>query len=329
MRRLLVIGGGIVGASAAYFAARRGFVVTLLDAGEGRSSDVPAALLNPVRGQSGKVEALSLKGLRQTWALIQELEVCGHVVPHGQTGVLRPVPDEKTRRKWQANLPAELPHRWRESTDLPPGWHSALEIPEGGWVSGAALVRVLKVASGARLVRGRAAAITGSGAVLEGGTTLAADQVICCGGSFGAAQFGVGRGVHRAGSLLLLDEAPEQPLSFGAYLSPAQVGGVLGATFETQVDSHAEALALGLPLKSLDWLLDKGGALTDLRGAGVTGRWTGVRLSPLRCGLDESGVWHISGLGSKGFLLGPLLARDVVAGMASPTQDCCSSSWYR
>ena len=72
--KLLVIGGGIAGASAAYFAARRGWAVTLLDAGEGRSSDVPAALLNPVRGQSGKVETQALEGLRCTWALIRALE---------------------------------------------------------------------------------------------------------------------------------------------------------------------------------------------------------------------------------------------------------------
>ena len=87
---------------------------------------------------------------------------------------------------------------------------------------------------------------------------------------------------------------------------------MLGATFEAPTNSHAEALALGLPLKSLDWLLAKGAALSDLRGVGVTGRWTGVRLSPLRCGPDESGVWHLSGLGSKGFLLGPLLGKGLV-----------------
>ena len=184
--RLLVIGGGIAGASAAYFAAQRGWAVTLLDAGEGRSSDVPAALLNPVRGQSGKVEAQALEGLRCTWALIRELEKNGHTVPHGQTGVLRPVPDEKTRHKWEANLPAELPHSWRGTDNLPAGWHRVLELPEGGWVSGAALVRALKVASGARLIRGRAAHLWAGGAVLEGGERLIADQVICCGGSFGA-----------------------------------------------------------------------------------------------------------------------------------------------
>ena len=257
VKHLLIVGGGVAGASAAYFAARSGWAVTLLDAGESRASDVPAALLNPVRGQSGKVEPLSLAGLRFTFALIRELEAAGHAVPHHQTGVLRPVPDEKTRRKWEANLPAELPHRWRDPAGLPPGWHSVLDIPEGGWVSGAALVRSLVAASGARVVRGRAATVTASGAVLEGGEILWADRVLCCGGSSGSEG-----GIHRAGSLLLLDSAPVQPLSFGAYLSPAIRGGVLGATFEAPAASHAAALALGLPLKSLDWLLGKGAALS-------------------------------------------------------------------
>ena len=314
MKPLLIVGGGVAGASAAYFAARFGWAVTLLDAGEGRASDVPAALLNPVRGQSGKVEAQALLGLRFTFALIAELEAAGHAVPHAQTGVRRPVPDETTRRKWEANLPAELPHRWHGPADLPPGWHSLLEIPEGGWVSGAALVRALVSASGARVVRGQVATVTATRAVLESGDTLAAAQVLCCGGSFGRSS-----GTHRAGSLLLLDQVPPQPLSFGAYLSPARSGGVLGATFEAPAHSHAAALALGLPLKSLDWLLTKGAALSDLRGVGVTGRWSGVRLSPLNCGPDTAGVWHLSGLGSKGFLLGPLLARQVVEEMASHT----------
>ncbi|AWN24660.1 FAD-dependent oxidoreductase [Deinococcus irradiatisoli] len=310
-----MVGGGIAGASAAYFAAHSGWAVTLLDAGEGRASDVPAALLNPVRGQSGHVEPRSLAGLRCTWALIAELEAAGHPVAHGRTGVRRPVPDEKTRRKWQARLPAELPHVWRDPAGLPSGWHSVLDLPEGGWVGGGALVAALVAASGARVVRGRATQVWAGGARLEGGDTLGAERVLCCGGSFGAALSGTAGGLHRAGSLLLLNKAPARPLSFGAYLSPARSGGVLGATFETPAQGHAAALAPGLPLRSLAWLLDKGTALSDLRGVNVTGRWTGVRLSPLRCGPDDSGVWHLSGLGSKGFLLGPLLAREVVGEM--------------
>ncbi|WP_225429810.1 FAD-dependent oxidoreductase [Deinococcus detaillensis] len=319
--RLLIIGGGIAGASAAYFAAQAGHRVTLLDAGAGRSSDVPAALLNPVRGQSGKVEPQALAGLRCTWALIAELQAAGQHIPHGQTGVLRPVPDEKTQRKWAAALPTELPHIWRGPAGLPPSWQSVLELPEGGWVSGAAFVGALKRASGARLMRGKAARIWASGAALESGEILEAERVIFCGGSLGA-EFSHQNGgeqsshlegaTHRAGSLLLLSQAPQQPLSFGAYLSPAAVGGVLGATFEAPAVSHAAALAGGLPFKSLDWLLQKGAALSDLGGVQVTGRWTGVRLSPLRSEPDAAGVYHLSGLGSKGFLLGPLLARELV-----------------
>ena len=40
------------------------------------------------------------------------------------------------------------------------------------------------------------------------------------------------------------------------------------------------------------------------------------RQSPgLLFALTEAGVWHLGGLGSKGFLLGPLLARGVVEGI--------------
>lgn len=318
--KLLIVGGGVAGASAAYFAARAGHHVTLLDAGAGRSSDVPAALLNPVRGQSGKVEPQALAGLRFTWALLAELQALGHVIPHSQTGVLRPVPDEKTQRKWAAALPAEMPHVWREPAGFPSGWHRVLDVPEGGWVSGAALVGALKRASGARLVRGKALRIRAGGAALESGEVLEAERVIFCGGSFGAEFSHQNDGqregaTHRAGSLLLLGQAPQQPLSFGAYLAPAAVGGVLGATFEAPTASHAAALAGGLPLRSLDWLLQKGAALSDLSGVQITGRWTGVRLSALRSERDALGVYHLSGLGSKGFLLGPLLARKLVRGL--------------
>ena len=64
-------------------------------------------------------------------------------------------------------------------------------------------------------------------------------------------------------------------------------------------------------------LLGKGAALCDLSGLRVTGHWTGSRLSGLKVGRDESGAWHLSGLGSKGFLLGPLLARELAGQLLS------------
>lgn len=114
---------------------------------------------------------------------------------------------------------------------------------------------------------------------------------------------------HRAGTLLTLDRPVTRvPVSFGAYLAPAGVGGVLGATFEAPASTWQ---APTLPLRSLGWLLGKAEALTDTGGARVTGRWSGTRLSGLVAGRTPDGVWRLSGLGSKGFLLGPLLARHV------------------
>ena len=320
MKRLIIVGGGVAGASSAYFAAQRGWQVTVVDCGQHAASDVPSALLNPVRGQSGQVPARAAEGLALTWELIATLTAAGYDVPHGRSGVIRPVPDERTQTKFNRNL-AELPHEWWDSAAVPElrsGWHAALYLPQGGWVDGPALCRSLLAASGAGVVRGRVEATDGQGgAVLKGGEALEADAVVWCGGSFGTqtqrpAHLGA-RPLqsHRAGTLLTLQDSPGPlPLSFGGYLAPAAQGGVLGATFERPA---AEWSVPQLPLTSLDWLLGKGRALRSLRDLQVRGRWSGTRLSGLRLGQAGPAEWELSGLGSKGFLLGPLLAHELVA----------------
>ncbi|WP_075831781.1 NAD(P)/FAD-dependent oxidoreductase [Deinococcus marmoris] len=322
--RTLVIGGGIAGASVAYFLSRLGAQVTVIDAGLHAASSVPSALINPVRGQSGGVDARALEGMRLTWELLRELEAAGFHVPHGQTGMLRPVPDDKARARFERNLPPELPHRWLSRDELPvplpPAWAHALWLPEGGWVDGAAFTRALLEVSGAAVIRGRAEQVGGQWLMVDGeGQNLTASlptahsphptpQIIHCGGSIGSGWAGEDR-TQRMGTLLTLDRAAaDVPLSFGAYLAPSAQGGVLGATYETPAQGWQ---APTLPLASLGWLLGKGEALADLSGVNVTGRWTGSRLSGLKTGQDERGVWHLSGLSSKGFLLGPLLAREL------------------
>ncbi len=324
VKSALVIGGGIAGASAAYFLSRLGVQVMVIDAGVHAASSVPSALINPVRGQSGGVDARALAGMATTWALLRELEAAGHVVPHGQTGVLRPVPDDQARARFERNLPPELPHRWLTRAEVPtpllPNWNHALWLPEAGWVDGAAFTRALLEASGATVVRGRAQEMNGRWVVVDGeGKNLTSAlpilhtphptfQIIHCGGSIGSSWRHETR-THRRGSLLTLDRAATNvPLSFGAYLAPSATGGVLGATYETPAQRWSPPT---LPLASLDWLLNKGEALANLGGVRVTGRWTGSRLSEQRTERDRTGMWHLSGLGSKGFLLGPLLARDL------------------
>lgn len=309
---VLVIGGGIAGASVAYFAARGGARVTVVDAGMHAASHVPSALVNPVRGQAGQVDEQAAEGLRLTWALVAALEEAGARVPHGQTGVLRPVPDDRTRQKFERNLPPQMPHEWLAPAAVPvslsPGWAHVLHLPEGGWLDGAALTAGLLALSGAEVVRARAQAWDARSVTLTGGHVLRAGAVVWCGGSLGSGWAGE-RGTHRAGTLLRLDQAAAAlPVSFGAYLAPAAEGGVLGATFEAPTVTWCEPT---LPLSSLGWLLSKGEALTDLSGVWVTGRWSGTRLSGLVAGRGADGTWRLSGLGSKGFLLGPLLARHV------------------
>ncbi|GHF97317.1 oxidoreductase [Deinococcus piscis] len=321
MGHLLVVGGGIAGASVAYWAAQAGWQVTVVDAGRATASHVPSALLNPVRGQSGKVPPRASEGLALTWALVQGLTAQGHDIPHGQTGVLRPVPDAAVQSRFQRHL-GDLPHEWwtpEQARELRPGWHAALYLPQGGWLDGAALCRGLLAASGAALVAAEVQQVSREGAQLVGGRALFADRVVWCGGSLGAGQRTQGQGAasqsHRAGTLLTLAGSPgPRPLSFGAYLAPAAQGGVLGATFERPA---AEWQPPQFPLSSLDWLLDKGQRLRPLAGLDVTGRWSGTRLSGLRAGPVAPSEWELSGLGSKGYLLGPLLARELMGRLSA------------
>ena len=307
MTRVLVIGGGVAGAAVTYWAAHLGARVTLLDAAEGRASEVPAALVNPVRGQNGTVGARAVEGMRETWRLVEALEGLGYAIPHGR-GLSRPVPDAATRERWATRLPPDLPHNWVDTAPgLAPGWSGALFLPEGGWLDGGALVRALTAASGAEVVRGRARAWDACGADLENGR-LTADLVVFCGGSRGADWAGEAA-THRGGSLWLTEGAPAPiPLSYGAYASPAATGGVIGATFEAP---SAHFNATPPPSLSLDWLAGKARKLLG-EVPPVTGTWSGSRLSGLRCGRTPDGVWRLTGLGSKGFLLGPLLARHLV-----------------
>ncbi len=302
----------MAGASVAYFASRLGVRVTVVDVGRHAASTVPSALLNPVRGQSGAVDERAVEGLRLTWALVDELTGAGHPVAHGRVGVLRPVPDARARRKFERHLPPELLHAWLSPQAAPvalaPGWEHALWLPEGGWLDGAAFTRGLLALSGAPVVRGRAVGWEARSVTLEDGQTLLGDAVVWCGGSVGAGWAGEAA-THRAGTLLTLDRpVTDVPMSFGAYLAPAAVGGVLGATFEAPAVSWREPT---LPLRSLGWLLGRAEALTALGGVRVTGSWSGTRLSGLAAGRTPDGAWRLSGLGSKGFLLGPLLARHV------------------
>ncbi len=324
-KKLLIIGAGIAGSSVAYFAARAGYACVLIDAGIGTTSRVPSALLNPVRGQGGQLVAHGLEGMDCTWELVAALEGQGYSIPHGQNSVYRPLPDAATREKWQAKMPLELEHTWLEPSEIDPAWglnlqshwHSVFQVKQGGWLEGAALIEALRHSSGAELIRGTAQSWTAHSVTLEAGDmhgdVLTGDEVIWCGGSWGAWLAGIVQ-PHRRGSVLLLDQPLSQnPVSFGIYSTPAAKGGVLGATYETPEASWS---GQGLPLSSLEWLISKAKhtfQTADFQTVYWRGIWTGSRLGGnILSGKHPAGHWQLGALGSKGFLLGPLLARGLV-----------------
>ncbi|WP_295820681.1 FAD-binding oxidoreductase [uncultured Deinococcus sp.] len=317
MSPVVVIGGGVAGSCVAYFLARAGRPVTVVDAGIHAASTVPSALLNPVRGQAGRVPERALEGLPFTWTLLRALVTAGFDIPHGATGVYRPVPDEKTRAKFDRHRPDGLDAQWQNPAQVPfaltTGHTAVLYLPQGGWVDGAAFTRAVREASGATVIRARATAWTAASVTLDDGRTLPAAHVVHCGGSVGTTWAGLD-GTHRAGTMLRLHRAATPaPVSFGAYLAPAAHGGVLGATFEGPATRWRPEV---LPLTSLEWLLRKGLALVPLMDTAVTGAWSGTRVSGLVAGPDTAGVWHLRGLGSQGFLLGPLLAAELAGRIA-------------
>ncbi|GEM49809.1 NAD(P)/FAD-dependent oxidoreductase [Deinococcus cellulosilyticus] len=309
MKPLIIVGGGIAGSALAYFATKEGLETVLVDAGKHAASDVPSALINAVRGQNGHVVEGGLEGARFTFALLDELSAAGFEVPHSRAGIYRPVPDEKTFLKWMKNLPENYPHEWLEQAPaevhLQEHWYRVLYLPVGGWVDGQAFCAALRIASGARVIRQTAVSIVPDRVVLQDQTALEG-TVVFCGGSYGASQAGFA-GTHRRGSLLLLqDTLSPLPVSFGIYATPARKGGVLGSTFETPEDRCSPQ---GLPLKSLNWLLEKARLTFRTLEPNFSGVWTGVRYSGAT--LPE-GLLTLTALGSKGFLLGPKLARDMV-----------------
>lgn len=313
-RHILVIGGGIAGSSVAYWAAQNGHAVTLFDAGLGRASDVPSALINPVRGQNGHVVPRGIEGMRCVWALVDELASAGFAVPHQRMGVFRPLLDELVRKRWETRLPPELSFCWRAASDVPGSpltsdWHSVLEVSDAGWLCGASFIQALKGRYSISSIPAQVTSWSDRWVTTDEGT-WEGDAVVWCGGSWGATRAGL-ENPHRRGSLLQLDRSISAvPVSFGVYASPAMSGGVLGATFEAPEPSWSDKT---VPLRSLHWLMTKTQAVFSDLEAEWVGTWTGSRLGGTpQMGLQPEGFWSLSALGSKGFLLGPMLAEELV-----------------
>jgi glycine/D-amino acid oxidase-like deaminating enzyme len=302
---VLIVGAGIAGASAAYFASKAGARVTLIASPSGTASQVPTALINPVRGTAGKVVTGGFEAARFTFQLIEELMQRGHHIGHGR-GVFRPVPDAETRERWQQQLPDEEDYEWRvvdASLGLSDAWHSALYLPQAGWVETNSLLQALLTESGAQRITAEVVAINARGAGVQcaDASVVEADSLLWCGGARGAALSGAGAHTFRPGSVLLLEQTlSEQAVSYGIYAAPCGRSGVVGSTSEPRANQYQDD-------PDSQWAIDR----LQRRVAGmwhhvprVTGTFRGVRFERNA----KASIATLDGFGSRGYLLAPLAA---------------------
>ncbi len=97
---VLIVGGGIIGCSIAYFLRKQGAEVIVLEKGDigAQASSAAAGLLAPIRPlcQRDPFKVLQLAGLVRFSSFVPELEaVSGITVGYEQTGTLRLLPAEK------------------------------------------------------------------------------------------------------------------------------------------------------------------------------------------------------------------------------------------
>ncbi|HRQ10068.1 MAG TPA: FAD-dependent oxidoreductase [Trueperaceae bacterium] len=307
---VLVVGGGIAGATLAYCLAREGVGVLLVDEGgtrAGGASSVPAALLNPNRGRSGGASAAGLAGLAGFWSLTSELEGGGHETGARRTGVLRVADNARQARGWQ-RLEGTT---WLEPSEVPAAYHAphgAMLVGRGGWVRPGKLLGALETATAARggvTLRGvRAGGLTANahGVTVDtsSGPLRAREVVLCLGAQrppgFRLPEFETVWGEARvlgaavdapypvAGSVVAAFGTDEVYVSGGHTAVPAEPGARLDDDLRRALSWHVPAVAAAPTLT----------------------RWVGARAKrpsgePVARRLTR-GVLMFGALGGRGFL---------------------------
>ena len=337
---VLIIGGGIAGWAAAYFAARAGRDVTLIDVGLHRASDLPIALVNPLRGKTGRLVPRGIEGTRASFALIDTLRDAGHRIEHGR-GLFRPLIDVATRAReydhWKALLPEDFAYEWHDAAPSFLGLAQpvpALHLREAGWVAPRDLLEALKSESHATTIVDEVVAIdfdpkTRAGPVsLASGPRITAHSLLWCGGAWGAARLDcpnednsksdaiykpgclIAGVFNSAGSLVTTPRTLNRgALTFGLYAVPLRDGStIIGPTREeSQHDFPNDAI----PDHAIARLQDR---IAQVFGANieVSSIWRGVRLVRMSSTTAQAlrNVPQITALGSRGFLIAPLLAAE-------------------
>ncbi len=315
---VLIVGGGIAGWSAAWFASRRGRDVTLVDEGVHRASDVPVALVNPLRGRVGRLVARGVDGMHATFALVDALRRDGHAIA-GARGLYRPLigryDEFATEAYWRATIGAALDFDWHDRAPTALGLVEcvpSLFLRDAGWVESAGLLGALVAGSRATRIDGRAVLDGIDRVVLADGSAIRARRVLWCGGAWGCALLDdaiANDARYEPGSLATCVATPtREPLSFGLYAVPRDDGMLVGPTREPPCKTWPTHAVPDDAVRHLeDRVARTFGTKIALRPA-----WRGVRLAhpSSRAAQALAGVPTITALGSRGYLMAPLLAAE-------------------
>ncbi len=304
---VIVVGGGVVGCAVAWFLAREGVAVTLLERGEiaGQASGAAAGMLAPLieadpERDGGRV--LLRWGrhcLEQFPALVAELRESAGVDPEYRgSGLLRVArdPAEAAALERRAGLLADAEVSWLApdaaralEPQLAPDLAGALHSPREGHVRSPLLVRAYAQAAarrGARIETGAPVmALVRERARVVGVETAegrrAAGQVVLCAGSW-TPSFAAGLGAPLPvapvrGQIVSLD-APDPPFSSivwggSTYLVPKLDGSVAVGATEEHVGFDRRVTAAGV--RGL--LEDAARLVPSLADASFRGAWVGLR----------------------------------------------------
>jgi len=336
----VIAGAGLAGACAA-LALSRTHPVVVLDAGRAGAgaSGAAAGLVNPFMGRKAKPAWRHREALNALHATLDEADASDLFLP---TGVLRPASSDRQLDAFQASAqdnelawvsPDEIAERWPH-VQAP---HGALWIPEGGSVDLTAMIRACLQAAetrGAIVYEHRA--LTGWRSedqqivAITDKKEVRASRLLLAVGD-GAQHLPAlsalplhrvkGQTIELARPDALPSDAPA--ISGGTYVVPRPGSVLVGATFEhTFVDLQPDAAASSR-------LAERAQGLMPSLDRDVLATRVGVRLtvpasaSPRRLPilgplLHQPNVWVFSGLGAKGLLTAPLLARSLPEALENP-----------
>lgn len=305
-RRIIVVGGGVIGCSLAYHLAGAGQEVTVLERSTiaAEASSAAAGMLAPVAesDQPGAFMDLAIAGLRAIQEDAAAIEsVSGLTIEYHPSGIIRTAREPERARSLQSRTAwakaAGLPVRWLDRAEvhrlepsLGDGVLGGLDSPEEGQVNPRRLTQALAQGAGRRGAELREGADVESlvrhgdeiaGVRLTSGETLTADAVVLAGGPWTGL---LARGtadlpVHPVlGQYIILRRlpCPMRRILYGedAYLLPRPDGTIyLGATEEPEAGFRKRVSVAGVR-----GLLNDGAALVPaLDAAEVISAGAGLR----------------------------------------------------